>query len=76
MASNALLLAAVDAAIQKRLAGDAYEEYTEGGGGGDKFRGTALSVLYEMRKDLAAKVAAETGGTGAPAFLLAEPFEQ
>lgn len=76
MASNSELLAAVDAAIAKRLAGDAYEEYTEGGNGGDRFRGTALSTLYEIRKDLAAKVASENGDSGAPTFLLAEPFAE
>lgn len=68
MATNAELLTLVEAAIEKRLRGDAYEAYTEGG---DRFQGASLEELFLIRDNLKAKVAAESSGT----FSLAEPFD-
>lgn len=56
----------VDAAIQQRLNGDAYEEYSEGG---ERFRGASLAQLYEIRTELRSQLASEGG-----IFSQLEPF--
>ncbi len=52
-------LALVNSVISKRLAGDAYEGYSEAEA---KFNGTPLSELYKIRTQLTQEVAASTGG--------------
>jgi hypothetical protein len=68
--TDAELLTKVEAAIEARLNGDAYEEYNEGP---DRFRGASLQTLFNLRDDLKAKLAA-SGEDGA-VFRLAEPFD-
>lgn len=66
-------LALIEAVIEKRLRGDAYESYTEAQA---QFRGTPLEKLYEIRADLLAEQQAEAAGaTYGPSFFLAEPFD-
>ena len=60
-------LALIDAVIAKRLAGDAYESYTEAQAA---FRGTSLVDLYDIRDRLISENAAASSN-----FLLAEPFD-
>ena len=64
-AAEHLLL--IDAVIAKRLAGDAYESYTEAQAA---FRGTSLKDLYDIRDRLNAEIGADSSN-----FLLAEPFD-
>lgn len=71
--TNAEMLALVETAIEKRLNGDAYEEYTEAG---NRFKGATLKQLMDIRDDLKAKVEAEGGGTGVGIHQLAEPFPE
>lgn len=58
MATNATLLAAVEAVIEKRLAGDAYTGYTEAGGT-VRFQGTSLRELIDIRNELQAADASQ-----------------
>lgn len=60
-------LALINAVIAKRLAGDAYESYSESE---KQFRGTSLGELYRIRSDLIAEDAAGAGN-----FRLAEYFD-
>ena len=57
----------VNAALTKRLNGDAYEEYTEAE---VRFRGMPVSELFALRDRLTRQLAAENGNN----FRLAEPF--
>lgn len=68
--TDAEYLALVEAAIEARLNGDAYEEYQEGA---DRFRGTSLESLNQLRDNLKAKLAAD--GTSGASFRLADPFD-
>jgi hypothetical protein len=64
MATSAELLSAVEAAIQARLNGDAYEEYSEAG---QRFRGASLDELFRIR----ARLLGEMGAS----FQLVELFD-
>lgn len=58
---------ALDAAINQRLNGGAYDGYSDLG---EEFRGAPLDKLYAIREGLLQRLAAENGGN----FGLAEPF--
>lgn len=64
------LLDLIDQVIAKRLAGDAVESYTEAQ---NRFAGTPLRDLFDIRDRLVAQSAASQSGGGI--FRLAEPFE-
>lgn len=68
MATAQELLDEVNAAILKRLRGDAYEGYTALG---QQFEGTPLKDLYDLRRNLQAEVNSASGTS----FHLAEPFD-
>lgn len=57
-ATTQQLLEAVNDLIARRLAGDAYVEYTEQN---DRFRGESLESLMAIRQKLQAELAAEQG---------------
>lgn len=59
----------IDAVIEKRLRGDAYESYSEAEA---RFGGTPLEKLYSLRTDLQQEIAASAGGN----FRLAAPFSE
>lgn len=65
--STQQLLDACEAAILKRLNGDAYEAYREGD---ESFTGASIESLMESRRTLQEQLAAENGSS----FTLAEPF--
>ncbi len=58
----------LDAVIEKRLRGDAFERYTTAE---RQFYGTALDKLYDLRARMQQEAAATSGGT----FRLGVPFE-
>jgi hypothetical protein len=58
----------IDAVIAKRLAGDAYESYSEQE---KRFQGTSLEKLYAIRTGLVS----ETSQDGSGSFRLAQPFD-
>lgn len=58
MASDAELLAKVEAAIEARLDGGGFNEYSELG---DSFKGETLANLYALRQKLKASIAASGG---------------
>lgn len=62
------LLDACEAALLKRLNGDAYEAYREGE---DSFTGASIEELMATRQRLQDQLAAESGTM----FSLAEPFD-
>jgi hypothetical protein len=67
MLSTQAHLDALDAAINQRLNGGAYNGYSDNG---QEFAGESLSGLYKIRENLMQRLAAENGGN----FSLAEPF--
>lgn len=67
MQSTQQHLDALDAAINQRLNGGAYDGYGELG---QEFRGAPLDKLYAIRRDLLERLSAESGTS----FGLAEPF--
>lgn len=67
MLSTQAHLDALDAAIQQRLYGGAYNSYGELG---QTFAGESLSKLYEIRENLIQRLNGEQGLN----FSLAEPF--
>ena len=52
-------LALIESVLQKRLAGDAYESYSEGEA---RFHGTPLEKLYDIRSRLQQEITLNTGG--------------
>lgn len=57
--SDAELLTQVEAVIQRRMSGQAYDEWSEGD---VRFKGTALTELFKIRTQLQQNVAAAAGG--------------
>jgi len=72
--TDAQLLALFDAAIAGRFDAALYDEYTEAQV--NRVKMMPMKDLIEAREYYAKKVAASSGGLGAPAFTLAEPFPQ
>jgi|GEM_PF-7086985 len=72
--TNQQMLDLFDAAITNRFTADLVEQYSEQAINNVKMM--SADQLLKWREYYAEKVAVETGATGAPAFFLAEPFDE